>query len=159
VNHCKKFHKLILNYVLHNLASKHTDIQQSTQNRNKDSRETVAGQRTLATKANVAASVKFETASGGPTNTTMTKKETQIAVTHPSPTGDCHHGHSILVEANRNDVMKPTPANAVNTKQDCSQLEQVEDSQPKMKDNASDVSLFITMCLKFSCKTGPNRER
>jgi len=145
VNHCKAFHKIILNYSLHTQA----DVQKSTRNQTEESLDTVASQGTYSkvnqpthifdSKADIVASVKSETVSGGPTNTTKDKKETQSAETHPSPTGDCHHGHSILVEANRNDVMKPTQANDVKSNE--SQLEQEKDTKPKMKDRDSDVSL------------------
>ena len=159
MNNCNTFHKIILNYSLYNLASKQADVQQSTQNKNEESRETVAGQGTYSkvkqpsnifdSKAYIPASVKSETVSGGQQNTTKNKSETHIAGTHPSPTRNCHHEQSMHAEAKRNDIIKPTQANDVKTKHDDSQLEHVNDSQPKKKDNDSDVSVIFAMCLKL----------
>ena len=87
--------------------------------------------------------------SGGQQNTTKNKSETHIAETHPSLTINFHYEQYMHAEAKRNDVIKPTQANDVKTKHDDSQLEHVNDSQPNMKVNDSDVSVLFAMCLKL----------
>ena len=129
-------------------------MQQHTQNRDEESRKSIAGQVTYSkvnqpsttfdSKTEIV-SIQSEPAHGVRQNTTLNKRQTKATKSHPNTTRQNPKDRTINEERTHDAVIKPAKAGAVKTERDDNLLQPEKDNQPKVKNNSSYVSLLFAV--------------